>query len=121
MRILRAVLVLLFLILPGYFIQSWYTNLEINLSLGAMILIILAKAMSIVYPPLPGIILTLAMILILGWQKAYLIEVTGSLLGVTTAYYLGKQYGEKIIRWIAVPVMILAWWLIWKFKGRYFE
>ena len=61
------------------------------------------------------------MILILGWQKAYLIEVTGSLLGVTTAYYLGKQYGEKIIRWIAVPVMILAWWLIWKFKGRNFE
>ena len=43
--------------------------MEINLSLGVIGLIVIAKAMSIVYPPLPGIILTVAMIPILGWQK----------------------------------------------------
>jgi len=140
---------------------------------------------------------------ILGWQKAYLVDLAGSLLGVTSAYWLGYKYGVKIIRWIAgekllhkiqsiklkpgsqfeaafvlrtasggtlsdvlawgasliglrywpyaiahvanhilftlpifvllgfsirlhswlvaIPVMGLAWWLIWKFKGRYFE
>lgn len=203
MRWLRIILVLLFLTVPGYFIQRWYANLEINLSLGVIGLIVIAKAMSIVYPPLPGIILTVAMIPILGWQKAYIVELTGSLIGVTVAYGLGDKYGEELIKliagkglfkkikavklksgnqfeaafvlrtasggvlsdvlawgasliglrywpyllghlanhllatlpiflllgfsiklqsWlIAVPVMILAWWLIWKFKGRYFE
>ena len=203
MRILKVILVLIFLTVPGYFIQSWYTNLEINPSFGVIILIVLAKAASIVYPPLPGIILTLAMIPILGWQKAYEVELIGSLLGVTSAYWLGHRYGEKIIKWIAGekllakikavklkpgnqfeaafvlrtasggvlsdalawgasliglrywpyllghlanhvlatlplfvlvgwsvtlnswlligPVMLIAWLLIWKFKGRYFE
>ena len=101
MNWMKIILVLIFLTVPGYFIQSWYSHLEINLSLGAMILIILAKAMSIVYPPLPGIILTLAMVPILGWQKAYVVELAGSLLGVTTVYWLGKKYGEKLIKWIA--------------------
>ena len=101
MRILKVILVLIFLTVPGYFIQSWYTNLEINPSFGVIILIVLAKAASIVYPPLPGIILTLAMVPILGWQKAYVVELAGSLLGVTTAYWLGYNYGEKLIRWIA--------------------
>jgi uncharacterized membrane protein YdjX (TVP38/TMEM64 family) len=203
MQFIKIILVLLFLTIPGYFVQSWYTNLELNPSLGAVILIILAKAASIIYPPLPGIILTLAMIPILGWQKAYVVEIIGSLLGVSAAYFLGRKYGEKLIKWIAgekllkkiksvklkpgnqfeaafvlrtasggalsdtlawgasliglrywpylfghlanhilatfpiflfiglsiklhswliaIPVMVLAWFIIWKFKGRYFE
>jgi len=101
MRWIKIILVLIFLTVPGYFIQSWYTGLEINPSFGTMILVVLAKAASIVYPPLPGIILTLAMVPILGWQKAYAVELAGSLLGVTSAYWLGYKYGEKMIKWIA--------------------
>lgn len=203
MQFIKIILVLIFLFVPGYFIQAWYTNLEINPSLVVIGLIVLVKAASIVYPPLPGIILTLAMIPVLGWRMAYAVDLVGSLLGVTVAYWLGYKYGEKIICWvagekllvkikavklkpgnqfeaafvlrtasggtlsdvlawgasliglkywpyffghlanhllvtlpiflllgfsiklqswlIAVSVMILAWWLIWKFKGRYFE
>jgi uncharacterized membrane protein YdjX (TVP38/TMEM64 family) len=203
MQFIKIILVLIFLTVPGYFIQSWYTNLEINPSLEVLVLVVLAKAASIVYPPLPGIILTLAMIPILGWQKAYIVELIGSLLGVTVAYWLGSKYGEKLIKWIAgetllkkikavklksgnqfeaafvlrtasggalsdtlawgasliglrywpyllghlanhviatfpiflllglsiklhswliaLPVMVLAWFIIWRFRGRYFE
>lgn len=106
MRWLKIILVLGFLSVPGYFIQSWYSNLELNPSLGVLILVILVKAASIVYPPLPGIILTVAMIPILGWQKAYTVELVGSLLGVTTAYWLGYRYGEKLIRWIAGEMLL---------------
>ncbi len=101
MRLFKIILILVFLSVPGYFIQAWYVNLPLNPSLGILIFIVLAKAASIVYPPLPGIILTLAMIPILGWQKAYTVELAGSLLGVTAAYWLGKKYGEKLIKWIA--------------------
>lgn len=106
MRWLKIILILAFLSVPGYFIQSWYTNLELNPSLGTLVFIILAKAASIVYPPLPGIILTLAMIPILGWQKAYIVELIGSLLGVTAAYGLGYRYGEKLIKWIAGETLL---------------
>ncbi|MDZ7586725.1 MAG: hypothetical protein U0946_03130 [Patescibacteria group bacterium] len=200
---MKIILVVIFLILPAWLLKDWYSFTQVDLSFEFILMIILAKAMSIVYPPLPGIILTLAMIPILGWYKAYLVELLGSLLGVTAAYWLGYKYGVKIIDWIAgktllnkikaiklkpgnqfeaafvlrtasggtlsdvlawgasliglrywpyllghlanhllatlpiflllgfsiklhswlivVPVMILAWWLIWKFKGRYFE
>ncbi|PIR57513.1 MAG: hypothetical protein COU72_00530 [Parcubacteria group bacterium CG10_big_fil_rev_8_21_14_0_10_41_35] len=101
MRWLKIILVLIFLTVPGYFIQAWYTNLDLNPSLVTLALIVLVKAASIVYPPLPGIILTLAMVPVLGWQKAYMVELIGSLLGVTVAYWLGFRFGEKIIRWIA--------------------
>jgi len=203
MRWLKVILVLMFLMIPGYFIQAWYINLELNPSLEMIVLIVLIKAGSIVYPPLPGIILTLATTPVLGWQKAYMVELAGSLLGVTAAYWLGYKYGEKLIVWaageklmkkiksiklksgnqveaafvlrtasggalsdtlawgaslvglrywpylfghlanhvlatlpiflliglsiqlrswlIAVPVVVLAWFIIWKFKGRYFE
>lgn len=106
MRWFKIILVLVFLSVPGYFVQSWYTNLEINLSFWTLVLVVFAKALSIVYPPLPGIILTLAMIPILGWQKAYAVELAGSLLGVTAAYELGYRYGEKLIKWIAGEVLL---------------
>ncbi|MCG2692225.1 VTT domain-containing protein [Microgenomates group bacterium] len=196
-------MVAIFLTGPGWLIKDWYTNFQINQSWEFILLLIITKALSIVYPPLPGIILTIAMIPILGWYKAYLVELLGSLLGVTAAYWLGYKYGIKIIRWIAgekllnkiqsiklkpgnqieaafvlrtasggmlsdalawgasliglhywpyllghlvnhllvtlpiflllgfsiklhswliaVPIMVLSWFLIWKFKGRYFE
>src|SRR3972149_5483804 len=101
MKWLKIILVLLFLTVPGYFIQAWYTNLELNPSLATLALIVLVKAASIVYPPLPGIILTLAMVPILGWQKAYVVELAGSLLGATAAYWLGFRFGGKMIRWVA--------------------
>lgn len=87
--------------IPGYFFQAWYGNWQVNLSFGTIVLITLIKAASIVYPPLPGIMLTLAMVPFLGWQKAYLVELVGSLLGTTAAYWLGFRYGDKLISWAA--------------------
>lgn len=203
MLYLRIVLILMFLILPAWLLQGWYGQIQISLSWGLALLITLIKAASIVYPPLPGVVLTLAMIPVFGWQKAYLVELVGSLIGVTVAYWLGERFGERLIVWlvgekimakiktvklrsgnqveaafvlrtasggalsdalawgasliglrywpylmghlanhilatlpiflllgfsirlqtwlIAAPVIILAWLLIWKFKGRYFE
>lgn len=61
--------------------------------------IFLGKAVSIVYPPLPGNIITLAAIPVAGWAWAYAADIAGSALGVTISYFLGQQYGTPILRW----------------------
>ena len=51
------------------------------------------KAVGIVWPPAPGSILTLGSIPIIGWPHAYLADLTGSLIGSSFAFFLGKKYG----------------------------
>jgi uncharacterized membrane protein YdjX (TVP38/TMEM64 family) len=55
------------------------------------------KAFSIIYVPLPGAAFTLASLPLIGWQVAYLIDILGSALGATLAFYLGKKYGFSIL------------------------
>ncbi len=59
--------------------------------------LVLLKASSIVYPPLPGVVLTLASVPLIGWEPAYVIDIIGSGLGASTAYFLGKKYGYAIL------------------------
>ena len=64
-----------------------------------LVLLLVAKSVSIIYPPLPGAILTLGAIPVVGWQWAYTIDILGSTTGATIAYFLGQKYGEPILRW----------------------
>ena len=57
------------------------------------------KSASIVYPPLPGAILTLGSIPLVGWKWAYFIDIIGSITGATIAYFLGKKYGVTLLNW----------------------
>ncbi len=57
----------------------------------------LYKAVGVLFPPIPGGIITLASIPFLGWFNAYLIDLFGSLVGGVVAYYLAKKYGRNIL------------------------
>lgn len=72
----------------AYFYQWSQQNIYIFI----LVLLIL-KILAIVYPPLPGGILTLGSIPIIGWVDAYLVDLIGSVVGSCIAYYLGKKYG----------------------------
>jgi len=41
------------------------------------------KALSIIYPPLPGVIFTIASIPLIGWKLAYFADILGSSFGAT--------------------------------------
>ena len=56
-----------------------------------------AKIGSLVYPPLPGSILTISTIPVLGWQTAYLVDFAGSFVGSSLTYWLGKKYGYPFL------------------------
>ena len=86
--ILPAILLQLFAQSPV--VVSAATTLQSNLILFVPTIIIL-KALGIIYPPMPGIAFTLASIPLVGWELAYLMDLVGNLIGVTSAFYLGKK------------------------------
>ena len=64
-----------------------------------LIALLFLKSISIIYPPLPGNLFTLGSIPIVGWEWAYAVDILGSTSGATISYFLGKKYGEPILRW----------------------
>ena len=60
--------------------------------------LVFIKIIAIVWPPLPGGLLTLASIPVIGWFPAFLAETIGGLAGSSVAYYLGKKYGYAFLR-----------------------
>lgn len=58
-----------------------------------LISLFLIKVTGILWPPISGGIFTMASIPFLGWQTAFVIDMTGSTVGGTIAYILGKKYG----------------------------
>lgn len=55
------------------------------------------KFVGIVFPPIPGGLLTLGAIPFIGWRDAYLVDFGGSLAGCSIAFFIGKKYGYKIL------------------------
>jgi uncharacterized membrane protein YdjX (TVP38/TMEM64 family) len=109
MRKARSIITKLFLLVlffvPLALLQLWAETdsvhrliefIHANLALF-LFAITLAKAASIIYPPLPGVVITLTAIPLVGWELAYLFDLIGSLLGASGSYFLGKKYGIRIL------------------------
>ncbi|MCA9392049.1 hypothetical protein KC614_02485 [candidate division WWE3 bacterium] len=80
------------------------TDFVINLSatiqqhrLIYLVALFCTKTISIIYPPLPGIVATVASIPFVGWEAAYVTDILGSLTGASITFYLGKRYGLSIL------------------------
>lgn len=55
------------------------------------------KFIGIVFPPIPGGLITLGAVPFIGWKNAYLIDLAGSMAGSSIAFWIGKRYGYKIL------------------------
>lgn len=62
------------------------------------IFLVLIKTIGIIWPPIPGGILTLGSIPILGWLPAYGADFLGSLIGSTIAYAIARKWGVAFLR-----------------------
>lgn len=76
---------------------SFYSWAQNNL-LFFFLLLFLLKILGGVYPPLPGGLITIGAIPIIGWFPAYIIDFLGSTAGGTISYYLGHKYGLVFLR-----------------------
>lgn len=72
---------------------SWSKDHVVLLCLA----LFLIKIFSIIWPPLPGIVFTVAAVPILGWWTAFLIDYFGSITGTSLAFALGRHYGPRVI------------------------
>jgi len=63
-----------------------------------VISLLIFKAVSIIYPPLPGIAVTLASVPLIGWPLAYVTDIVGGALGASVSFFLGKKYGFTILQ-----------------------
>lgn len=62
-----------------------------------VIILVIVKSLAIVYPPLPGSIVSLSALPFIGWQWAYLADILGSFIGSSIAYHLGKRFGKQLM------------------------
>lgn len=56
------------------------------------------KIAGIVWPPIPGGLLTLGSIPVLGWPLAYSADFIGSMIGSSAAYFLARKYGLDFMK-----------------------
>lgn len=59
--------------------------------------LLFSKAAGIVWPPFPGGVLTIGSVYIVGWWQAYLVDITGSMIGSVIAYYIAKKWGRGFV------------------------
>jgi|SRR3989344_1175618 len=83
--------------------------------------LIAIKIIAIVWPPLPGSLFTLGVIPLIGWFQSYLVEMVGSLMGASVAYFLGKKYGYAFLKKVFNPDLIEKIQLIKIRKDREIE
>ena len=62
-----------------------------------VIVLVFFKALAIVWPPIPGGLLTLGSVAVIGWKWAFFGQVLGGLLGGSIAYFLGRKYGYWLL------------------------
>ena len=83
------------------FSKSVYFEIFSSWSRQNIILFVIAlfslKVLGIVWPPLSGGVLTLGAIPIIGWFPAYLVDFTGSTIGASLAFLIGKKYGYPFL------------------------
>lgn len=75
-----------------------YVNWAQNNIVLFIITIIVLKSISVIFPPLPSVIMTLSAIPIVGWFNAYLIDYAGSILGSSISYFIAYKYGVPVLR-----------------------
>lgn len=61
------------------------------------IFLLCIKIIGIVWPPIPGGVVTLGAVTVLGWQWAFGIDLVGNTIGSLIAYYIARKYGVGVL------------------------
>lgn len=96
LAMVATIIAYLFFIKTSYF-ETFETWAKANIFLYCVILIFI-KIVGIVWPPLPGGVITIASIPILGWSGAYLTDLAGGIVGSIIAYFLARKWGKPFLR-----------------------
>lgn len=73
------------------------------------VVIILWRILAIVIPPLPGGIVSLALIPVFGWFPSFVYGTVGLLIGATISFFLARKFREPLVKKF-VPLQQLHKW-----------
>lgn len=79
---------------------EWFENLLLwsgNNLFWFILILFLIKMIGVVWPPLPGIIFTMASIPVLGWPLAYAVDFTAGMSGAALSFWLSRRYGQGVV------------------------
>ena len=83
------------------FLKSEYFQTYMNWAQSNMLVFIISlvaiKCISVIFPPLPSVVMSFSAIPIIGWFNAYLIDYAGSILGSSISYYIAYKYGTPVL------------------------
>jgi len=83
-------------LMQGSAFQEYMRWAQENIVIFVITLIVI-KSISVVFPPLPSVVMTLSAIPIVGWFNAYLIDYVGSILGSSVSYFIAYKYGVSVL------------------------
>ena len=114
-HIVGALTATLFIISVIFFIflypshQSEITTFTVNHPVLAPIIIIVWRFIGVVIPPIPGGVLSFALIPVLGWFWSFVYSTIGLLLGAIVAFFLARKYREPLLKRL-MPLQELQQW-----------
>ena len=79
-----------------------------NPTLFALVFVVY-KAISIVFPPLPGGMLSYAMVPVIGWWKTFVYSSSGIMIGSVIGFWIARRFREPVVKKF-VPVQKLHEW-----------
>ncbi|MEZ4180086.1 MAG: VTT domain-containing protein [Candidatus Doudnabacteria bacterium] len=82
---------------------SWFLNVKLWASENQLrfeFWLLVFKVIGIVWPPFPGVVLTLGAVPVLGWIPAFLIDFIGNIIGSVIAFVIAKRYGRTVVAYL---------------------
>lgn len=78
-------------------------------SIFAPLLVIFWRILAIVVPPIPGSMLSYAMLPVFGWERSFIYSLAGVLAGTSLAFWLARRAQEALVTRF-VPLQIMHRW-----------
>ncbi len=73
------------------------------------VLFIIARIIAVVIPMLPGVIVDIPAIIVLGWWQAFLLAEVAIMAGAMIAFYIARYFREPVIRHIVALEKLEEW------------
>jgi uncharacterized membrane protein YdjX (TVP38/TMEM64 family) len=102
-----ALIILLYIWVPQNIAQL--EKLFTNTGILGPVLLILWRILGMIIPPIPGGIVSLALIPVIGWFASFVYASIGILIGCSIAFFLARKYREPLVKKFVTLQMIHQW------------
>ncbi len=75
----------------------------------APVVFIVLRALTVIFPPVPGILVDIPGILVFGWFRGFIYAETGVIMGALAAFCIARKFREPIVKKFVPLQRLLEW------------